>query len=97
MVFAIVLFGREFPPVLVGAVIALILFGYVAMSRSSPRGLGVAGHGQMFECKRCGRHFQPEKEERLDNGEVHHFINEKCPQCGWDLEWGDPDKRDHPV
>ena len=88
------LFGHDVPaPGIAIAVIALMV-GFFIVSRNDPRtGAESVGRGQMHRCKRCGRDFQPERVELLKNGDVHHFIDERCPGCGWDLEWGDPRKR----
>jgi hypothetical protein len=92
-VLAITLFGREVPSIGAGFLIFLVMVGIFLASRWDAGSGNVTGRGRMYECKRCGVDFQPEKVELLQTGDTRHFIDERCPHCGWDLEWGDPDKR----
>lgn len=54
---------------------------------------GRTGRGRMYQCTRCGRNFQPEQVELLAGGQTRVSYDDRCPNCGWDLEWGDADKK----
>lgn len=95
--FAVELFGRDLsdmPEPGVALVVALAIAGIFIANRVSgdvPQGNRV-GRGEVHRCKRCGRDFQPEQVELLSNGEIRRWIDDHCPNCGWDLDWGSPNK-----
>ena len=93
MVIVLAFLGRDLPNPGFALVGLLLLGGFVLYSRNNISTGNVQGHGRMYRCERCGRDFQPERVELLSTGDTRHFIDDRCPGCGWDLDWGDPDKR----
>jgi hypothetical protein len=94
MVLGFELFGQEVPGIGMSAVVLILMVGVFLVSRSSGGGgdLRHATSGQMHRCRRCGRDFQTEQVELLASGDVKRWIDDRCPNCGWDLEWGSPNK-----
>ena len=89
--FAVLLFGREVPALVVFLAVAVLLIGYVMVSRGMPHRVGFRGQGRMYRCERCGYDFQYERVEEMDNGDEHRFIDDRCPHCGWDQSQDNPD------
>ncbi len=93
--------GREVPQV--GGVSALVVGGIVLiflMSRAgalggSGSGKGQVGEGQRYHCQRCGNHYFAQTAEAMPGGKVRRQFNDKCPNCGWDKDWGDSDRSGH--
>lgn len=91
--------GRDLPSS--SFVIALILLGILflvfnrngGLQETAGGGAGKTGRGRVFQCTRCGRNFQPEQVELLAGGNTRVTYDDRCPGCGWDLEWGDADKK----
>ena len=96
MVLAVELFGRDFPSGLVFVAIGVLVVAYLVANRNAPNVVNTAEDGEMHRCERCGRNFQIEKIELLDNGDVHRHLDDHCPGCGWDVDWGDPHDSHNP-
>lgn len=93
-IFALEVFGRDLPsPGLAVAVILLVAAAFLVNRSDKSGNAGETGTGMQFECRRCGVEFQPEKVELLDSGDVRKYRDERCPHCGWELDWGDPDDK----
>jgi len=94
------LFGRPLPKAGIGVAIAVFIVLFFVMSRNgglgdtagSGRG-GRVGRGRMHQCTRCGVNYQPEQVELLSTGNTRTLYDERCPNCGWELDWKDPDKQ----
>ena len=54
---------------------------------------GRVGKGRMYRCERCATMFQPEQVEMLASGKRRTLYDERCPNCGWELDWKDPKKK----
>lgn len=88
-------FGHTLPSPILGIALLVLAVGFLFANRGSGSERvkpGVSGKGMMHRCERCGRDFQSEHVELLANGEVRQWIDDHCPNCGWDLDWGSPDK-----
>jgi hypothetical protein len=81
--FALFFFGRDVPAAVLVAVAMLLFAGYLSVSRSAPHRVGFRGGGVMHQCERCGFNFQPEGVEKMDDGSERHFMDYRCPHCGW--------------
>ncbi len=98
---AIELYGRPVstPVLILGGVAFLILFFMVAADGGLGDGTGAGARGgavrrgRMYRCQRCGTRFQPERVELLSSGDTRTTFDERCPNCGWELDWGDPDRK----
>ena len=55
------------------------------------------GHGRRYQCTRCGRNYYAEQIEHMGNGQERRVVNDRCPNCGWDLDWGDADDPNNPM
>lgn len=89
---ALTVFGRELPDARFLLVIAGLALVFLVLNRNG----GLAqrssvGEGRQHQCKRCGHRFQPQRKVLEDDGDVEKFYNDRCPNCGWDLDWGKPD------
>jgi hypothetical protein len=101
VVYAAQVFGHDFPAPGIGVIALIFVVGFFVVSRSAGEaGVDLGGNGprrrgsgRMHQCRRCGRNFQPEQVELLDNGEVRKWIDDRCPGCGWDVDWGNPDNK----
>jgi len=94
-VLALHVFGHAVPTGGPAIAVAALVLGFFAVSRSDGKSgtkPGRVGRGRMHTCHRCGRQFQPEQVELLSTGEVREWIDERCPNCGWELDWGEPRK-----
>lgn len=94
-VIAAEVFGREVPSGGIGLAVAAGIVAIFLANRFAGGDVGPqnrVGRGPMHRCKRCGRDFQTEQVELLANGDVRQWIDDHCPNCGWDLDWGSPDK-----
>jgi len=96
-IFAAEIFGHSLPVPSIGVVVVFFVVGFFLLSRNgggAEGGVhpGKAGRGRMHRCQRCGRDFQPEQIELLGNGEIRQWIDDRCPNCGWDVDWGSPKK-----
>ena len=93
MIYGFALFGHELPaPGVAVAIVVLMVGAFFASRGSGEGGERVVGHGRMHRCPRCGRDFQIEQVELLSSGDVRRWIDDRCPNCGWDLDWGSPNK-----
>lgn len=90
MLFAIELFGRDIPVFFVFLAASVLIVGYFAASKGMPQRTGFSGQGRMRRCEQCGYDFQFERVENFADGSQNHFIDDRCPHCGWDQS------RDHP-
>lgn len=94
MVFGFEFLGQEVPGAGISLVVLALMVGVFIVSRSEggrgePRHVT---HGPVHHCQRCGREFQTEQIELLASGDVKRWIDDRCPNCGWDLDWGSPNK-----
>ena len=101
MFLAFAVFGIKVPelgllaPLLIVAVLFLLFNRNGGLGADSAEG-GEVGTGRMFQCTRCGRNFQPASKQKLPNGQVRSEYDDRCPNCGWDLDWGDADNTTRP-
>jgi hypothetical protein len=91
MFFAIQLFGRDIPAFVVFLIVAVLVVGYFAASKGMPQRTGFSGRGRVHRCERCGYDFQIERVEQFDNGAENHFLDDRCPHCGWDQSRDNPE------
>lgn len=96
---ALELFGRTLPTPGFGVAAAVFMVVFFLMSRNGGLNAGGSaggrpvGRGRMYQCDRCGTSFQPEKVELLSNGQTRSLHDERCPNCGWDIDWREPNKK----
>jgi len=90
--------GRSIPSSGIGLVAVGFVVIFFLMSRngglgdSGAKGGGRTGRGRVHQCTRCGTNFQPEQVDVVGNGQVRTQYDDRCPNCGWDLDWGDADR-----
>lgn len=91
MTAAVELFGHDLPSPGVAVVILIFFVGVFLVSRGQDgRHEGQVERGRKYECERCGREYQIEHVELLASGDVRRWIDDRCPNCGWDKDWGAP-------